>query len=207
MNDVEAVIETQENVYWKTLIATLGYAGLQLAELCWLRRTDVKIEGERGSIWVGPVTDPTDPHAKHLLKMGNRERPVDIHPAHLLPRLKEYLATIPPDAVYFFPMPANMRRRQRSGKGHSERWNAPTLSTVLRGHKGGKNRKRRPATAGKLPKGMTAATLRHMFGSLLLRSKTDRKSYADVAEAMGNSEAAVAEYYAKLGGKDVTVDF
>jgi integrase len=51
---------------------------------------------------------------------------------------------------------------------------------------------------------MNAATLRHTFGSLLLRSG---KTYAQVAAAMGNSESTVREHYARLGGHEVDVDF
>ena len=209
LTEVEAAINAQDSGYWKALIATLGYAGLQLAELCWLRRSDVEFTETGGKIWVGHVTDPTDPKAKHSLKTGNRERHVDVHPTYLLPRLREYLATVPAGEVYFFPMPEEHRRRQRTGGGHSERWHTHTLSTQLRGHKGGKGakgQKKRPPHAGKLPKGMTAATLRHTFGSLLLRSK-HAKSYAQVAAAMGNSETVVAEYYARLKGGETKVDF
>ena len=116
LQDVEAAltaIPAESAIYWRALVATLAYAGLQLAELCWLRKSDLDIKGERARIWVGPVTDSTDTVAKHLLKTGNRERHVDVHPKHLLPRLKDYLTAGLAGDVYLFPMLARTRTRMR----------------------------------------------------------------------------------------------
>lgn len=202
--DVEAVVAALDSEYWRALVATLAYAGLQLAELAWLRKTDLHLNGGRGRIWVGPVEDPTADGARHLLKTANRERHVDVHPRLLLPRLQAHLDAGGAGELYLFPMPADRRRRTREAEGHPERWRPETLSTVLRGHKGGSDPKKRPPQPGILPAGMTAASLRRTFGSLLLRSG---KTTAQVAAAMGNTEDVVREHYARLLGCEVDVDF
>lgn len=184
------------------LIATLGYAGLQLAELCWLRVADVRLTDTGGEIRVSPVEDE---QARHLLKTGNRERAVAIHPTLLRPRLRAHVAAGGCEKTFFFPMPPGVRRRKR-GKtpGSAERWRTNALSTALRNHKGGSEKWKRPPTPAILPEDMNAASLRRTFGSLLLRSG---KTTAQVAAAIGNTEQVVAQHYAKLRGAEVAVDF
>jgi hypothetical protein len=206
LNDVEAAVAALPNGYWKALVATLAYAGLQLAELCWLRRTDVEYfsDGalERGRMWVTTVEDPTEEGVRHTLKTGNRRRGIDLHPRLLLPRLKTHMATLSPENVFLFPIPETQRRRKRiQTRGSDERWLVNSLSTVLRGHRGARTR---AATPGLLPKGMNAKSLRRTFGSLLLRSG---KSTPEVAAAMGNTEEIVRRHYARLVGAEVGVNF
>lgn len=195
---------SRDTLYWRTLVSMLAYAGLQLAELCWLRKTDVEFDEERGRIWIGPVVDPTDSKSVHLLKTGNRERHIDIHSTYLLPLMRDYVGNSLVGEVFFFPKPIYTRNRKRTAVGHSERWLPPTLSKVLRGDLGGSDPKKSPPSIGVLPKGITAASLRHTFGSLMLRSG---KTYAQIAAAMGNTESVVMDHYARLRGHEVDVDF
>lgn len=204
--EVEAAIATLPDAYWKALVSTLAYAGLQLAELCWLRCTDIQFVGTgrhaRGRIWVTTVDDPGEPGVRHVLKTSHRRRGIDIHPRLLLPRLKAALNQSTPESVFLFPIPLTMRRRARlKSQGSSERWLVSSLSTILRGHPGGATRE---ATPGLLPKGMNAKSLRRTFGSLLLRSG---KSTAEVAAAMGNTEEIVRRHYARILGSEVDVNF
>lgn len=202
--DVEQIIKELPNPYWQALIATLAYAGLQLAELTWLRTTDVELlnGGKRGRIWVTTVEDPEDPQTRHMLKTSHRRRHVDMHPTLLLPRIKAMLKAGKAGKNFFFAIPEEMRRRRRGDKQPaSERWMTNSLSTLLRGHPGGKKRLPVP---GLLPKGMNAKSLRRTFGSLLLRSG---KTSAEVAAAMGNTEDVVRQHYARLLGSEVDVNF
>ncbi|HYF48884.1 MAG TPA: hypothetical protein VEJ63_05740 [Planctomycetota bacterium] len=200
--EVEKVIDGLPSDYWRTLVSSLAYAGLQLAELVWLRVSDVHIaaDGKSGHFTVTTVSDPEDPRAKHLLKTEHRKREVNLHPT-LLKRIVKHLKS---DAgkTYLFPMPKDMQLgTRRITNGSAERWLVNTLSQVLRGHPGGAKRNPVP---GLLPKGMNAKSLRRTFGSLLLRSG---KSSAEVAAAMGNTELVVRAHYAKLKGAEVKVDF
>jgi len=197
-----------ETAYWQALVGMLGYAGLQLAELAWLRAADVELAGGRGRIWVTTVEDPADVCVRHAVKSANRRRRVDLHPSRLLPLLKAYLAARP-ETHYLFPMPEGFRRRRRAKTGGlSERWRVDGLSRVLRGDPGGKStshgRAPKKPTPGLLPAGMNAKSLRRTFGSLLLRSG---KSTAEVAAAMGNTEEMVRQHYARILGHEVDVDF
>lgn len=211
LNEIEAVIkglkfeDKDETIYWQTLIAVMAYAGPQLAELCWLRNTDVTVTEKSGSVWIGPVTDPTDPTVVHALKEGDRERHVNVDKKYLLPRLRKYVQAGLRGEAYFFPVRVVRRERARVvNRGHPERWIEDTLSTRMRGHAGGTDKEKRPPTAGILPKGMNAKSLRRTFGSLLLRSG---KNYAEVAAAMGNTEQVVREHYARLKAGEVEIDF
>ena len=179
--------------YWRCLVSMLAYAGLQLAELAWLRKSDVTISGKAGKIRVTAVDDGNG--GKHLLKTDHREREIDIHPA-LLARLKDYLASDYPGAVFLFPIPKEMRVMP-----DRERWLVDSLSHKLNGNEGGKRRK---PSDGLLPAGMNAQSLRRTFGSLLLRAGN---GYPEVAAAMGNTPEVVASNYARLRGGEVKVDF
>jgi hypothetical protein len=94
--------------------------------------------------------------------------------------------------------------KRRGSRKTSELWLEDSLSKALRGHAGGKDKRKRPPTPGLLPKGMNAKSLRRTFGSLLFRSG---KSTAEVAAAMGNTEQVVRENYARILGCEVDVDF
>ena len=203
LEEVEAVLAALPDDYWRALVATLAYAGLQLAELIWLRVADVDLDGAN-QIWVTTVADPDDAKIRHLLKTDHRRRAVNIHTKHLGPRLKTFKDAGLCGQHFFFAMPGAMETRGRKSGGAGERWLESTLSTVLRGHKGGKDQKRRKAKAGLLPAGMNAKSLRRTFGSLLLRSG---KSYAEVAAAMGNTADVVAEHYARLKSHETKIDF
>lgn len=195
------VIGEADFVYWRALIGTLAFAGLQLAELCWLRLEDLKFskKGTRATLWVTTVPDPGDPDVRHLLKTDNRQRHVDVHPRYLLPLLSQHLASGRAGPYFLFPMPAKRKRKGFAEQG--ARWKEITLSTFLRGHPGGTKRK---PTLGLLPEGMNAKSLRRTFGSLLIRSG---KSTEQVAAAMGNTPAVVREHYARILGCEVDVDF
>jgi integrase len=203
LRDVKRVIDGIKDPYWKTLVSTLAYAGLQLAELCWLRIEDVEFDKDgNAQLWITTVDDPEDERAGHAIKAENRRRHVRLHPTLLQPLIRNHIDEGRTGKYFLFPMHASMQRRARTINGGSaERWQVGTLSTVLRGHKGGKHR---DATKGILPKGMHAKSLRRTFGSLLLRSG---KTTAQVAAAMGNNEKIVARHYARLKGCEVSMDF
>lgn len=184
-----------DSTYWEALVATLAYAGLQLAELVWLRVADVDFSA--GVIRVQPVKVGAE---EHLLKTGNREREVNIHPKLLRSRLERFVAGGHGGKQFFFARPKDMPNHRQE----SERWLEGTLSHVLLGRKGLKGSTKRPPTPGILPPGMNALTLRHTFGSLLLRAGL---SYDQIAEAMGNTPEVVREHYARLKGSEVPVAF
>ncbi len=196
--------------YWRALVGMLGFAGLQLAELIWLRRSDLEISGDRAKVWVTTVEDAEVPGISHALKTGHRRRHVDVHPRLLLPLLKNHLKGLQAGGVHLFPLPSDVRVRKRAkNPGAAERWLMQSLSTMLRGHAGSaklnkKGEPQRKPTPGLLPKGMNAKSLRRTFGSLLLRSG---KSTAEVAAAMGNTEEIVRQHYARILGCEVDVDF
>lgn len=214
LDEVKAALAAMPDDYWRCLAGTLVYAGLQLSELVWLRPQDVTMRTGRASLWVTTVEDPEDPGAKHLLKTGNRRREVNLHPKLLLSMIKRQLKVA--TGACLFPMPSThyskdddgkwktkkMRRwKRRKTRGVTERWIVSTLGTMLRGDPGGKSK---AAVPGFLPDGMSAKSLRRTFGSLLLRSG---KTTAEVATAMGNTEAVVKMHYARLLGCEVDVDF
>lgn len=206
LEEIQAVLKSLPDDYWRAVVATLAFAGLQLAELVWLRKTDVEIDGDRARFWVTTVEDPDDPKSKHLLKTGHRRRHVDIHPVYLLPLIRKQVENA---MAFLFPAHVRISKKgkpckRRGAAAESERWVEGSLSTRLRGHPGGRDKKKRPSTMGLLPKGMTAKSLRRTFGSLLLRSG---KSTAEVAAAMGNTEQVVRENYARILGCEVDVDF
>lgn len=206
LKEVERALKALPDDYWRAVVATLGFAGLQLAELAWLRVQDVELAGERNQIWVTTVADGEDDTVQHALKTGHRRRSVQIHPKYLLPKLKKFVKAGYCGEHYFFAMPADYRRPhlRTVSKGMDERWVVGTLTSKLLGHSGAKDQEKRPAVPGLLPKGMSAKSLRRTFGSLLLRSG---KTTADVAAAMGNTEGVVQEHYARIRGCDVDVDF
>lgn len=193
--------DAADALYWQALVATLAFAGLQLAELVWLRKADLTVaeDGSRGSLWVTTVEESAT--VRHTLKTGHRKRQVDLHP-QLLPLLRDHIAGGRAGAVYLFPVPPSVRPRARKiNAGLQERWMVGSLSTKLRGHVGGS--KRLPS-ARILPERMHAKSLRRTFGSLLLRAG---KSSAEVAAAMGNTEDVVRQHYARILGGEVDVDF
>lgn len=201
----EAGAGAADVAYWRALVAMLGYAGLQLAELAWLRVSDLEFMQDRGKVWITTVEDPEDPAERHSIKTHHRRREVDLHPVHLLPRLKAHLAAGNAGKTYLFPLPPVRRRRIRGvAGGSSERWLVQGLSGALRGHPGGKDKRKRPPTAGILSGDMNAKSLRRTFGSLLLRSG---RSAAEVAAIMGNTESVVREHYARILGSEVRVNF
>jgi len=203
--EVEAAIKALPDNYWKALVGTLAYAGLQLAELIWLRKSDVEFfdQGQRARFWITTVTDPHS-EIRHLLKTGHRRRHVNIHARRLLPLISEQL-NYNRSSIWLFPKPVTVRRRPRNiDKGSPDRWLTTSLSTALRGHTGGSDKKKRPPTPPKLPAGMNAKSLRRTFGSLLLRSG---KGAAEVAAAMGNTEEVVRQHYARILGSEVDISF
>jgi len=203
LEEVKSVIEGLEKPYWKTLVSTLAYAGLQLAELVWLRTNDLEWLPDGGAqLWVTTVADPDNAAGGHQIKAENRRRHVRLHPKLLQPLIREHVDAGRAGTIFLFPMPNGVQRRKRRVTGGtSERWQTVTLSTILRGHKGGKKRK---PVDGLLPPGMHAKSLRRTFGSLLLRSG---KSTAEVAAAMGNDESMVKSHYARLKGCEISMNF
>lgn len=190
LKDVDAAIKALPDDYWKALVATLAFAGLRIAELVWLRRSDIELVGKRRQIWVSTVDDGHG--GRHELKTGHSRRTVEVHPTKLWPLLKKHLAKTKGE-VFAFPMPEDVKRQARLSGGHTERWVTATLSRRLSGGVG-----------GFLPEGMSARTLRRTFGSLMLR---DGKSVAEVAAAMGNTPAVVQAHYARILGSEVRVGF
>lgn len=208
--DENGKVPKDQVAYWRALVGMLGFAGLQLAELIWLRRSDLQISGDRAKIWVTTVDDAEVPGLSHALKTGHRRRHVDVHARLLLPLLKNHVKHLRAGAVHLFPLPSGVRVRKRDkNPGAAERWLMQSLSTMLRGHVGStvktaKGELQRKPTPGLLPAGMNAKSLRRTFGSLLLRSG---KSTAEVAAAMGNTEEIVRQHYARILGCEVDVDF
>lgn len=204
--EVEAVIRGLDT-YWAALVASLAYAGLQLAEVGWLRREDLiwGPEQKTAQLRVATVIEDAgglEPSARHYLKSSHRRRMVTAHPRLLLPRLKDHAEGLPDGGLYLFPMPADReRRRRRQTPGSADRWRVDSLSAALRGHPGGKSR---APSRGILPAGMNAKSLRRTFGSLLLRSG---KTESEVAAAMGNTPSVVRAHYARILGGEVDVDF
>ncbi len=193
--EVTAALESLPNEYWKCLVGALAIAGLHLAELVWLRKSDVRItpDGMAGSFSVSTV-DVGDGE-KHLLKTKHRKRVVNMHPT-LLELVKAYIAAGHCGDTFFFAIP----KADRVLDGR-ERWLVNSLSTKLRGHEGGKRRKK---TVGLLPAGMNAKSLRRTFGSLMLRAG---KTTSEIASSMGNTSEVVSKHYAKQRGGEVAVDF
>jgi len=208
-------VAAAEVAYWRALVGMLAYAGLQLAELAWLRRKDLELAANRlrGSVWITTVEDAGNPEQRHAVKTEHRRRRVDLNPKRLMPLIREYLDAGHGAGEYLFPLPPGMPRRRRRG-ALCERWRVDGLSRVLRGDPGGKNpskgKKPKAATSGLLPVGMNAKSLRRTFGSILIRSRRPdggRYGVADVAALMGNSEAVIADHYAKILGREVDVEF
>jgi len=202
--EIEAVIRGLDT-YWQALVGTLAYAGLQLAEVCWLRREDLIWGPDRktAQLRVATVIEGAgEREARHYLKSSHRRRMVSVHPRLLLPRLKAHAEGLLEYGLYLFPMPLDRERRSRQRTpGSAERWRVDSLSAVLRGHPGGK---RRAPSQGILPAGMNAKSLRRTFGSLLIRSGATE---AQVAAAMGNTPSVVRAHYARILGCEVDVDF
>ena len=192
LKEVKAAIAALENEYWRALVSTLAYAGLQLAELAWLRVKDVNLTA--GRIWIATVEDDQDTSVQHALKTAHRRRSVQIHPKYLLPALKQFKKKKMTGEQYFFAMPKGMRRQhlRQHTRGREERWIVSSLNTLLLGKRAmvDKFGNKLPHREGLLPKGMSAKSLRRTFGSLMLRSG---KTTAEVAAAMGNTEDVVRE--------------
>ncbi len=201
LRDAGLPVTMDEILYWRALIGTLAFAGLQLAELCWLRVQDIQFPKgrQRAKLWVTTVEDPTDKTVRHLLKTDNRRRHVDVHPRYLLPLLLAHLDSGRAGDYFVFPMAAKRKRKGFVASGG--RWLEDSLGHVLRGDPGGKDRAER---IGLLPAAMNAKSLRRTFGSLLIRSG---KSTEQVAAAMGNTPEVVREHYARILGCEVDVDF
>jgi hypothetical protein len=209
LKDVQKAMNSLPDAYWRALVGCLAYAGLQLAEVCWLRVQDLKLSKnrKRARLWVTTVEEDGE---RHAIKTENRRRGVDVHPA-LMPLLVKHLDEGRAGKKFLFPMrralkknPKENESAQRKRRGlalDDERWRVSSLSTVLRGHNGGEKRK---VTAALLPKRMNAKSLRRTFGSLLLRAG---KSTAQVAAAMGNSERVVQQHYARILAAEVNVNF
>jgi hypothetical protein len=193
LGEVQSAIAGLPDTYWKALVGTLAYAGLRLAEVLWLRRADL-IELPSGRAQLNVTTVEDEDGEKHLLKTAHSHRLVNVHARRLRPLLEAHLAAGGANDAWLFPIPAGTRNAGR-------RWGRDSLSTRLRGHRGGKYRK---ATAALLPAGMNAKSLRRTFGSLLLR---DGATTAQVAAAMGNTESVVSEHYALLLGREVKINF
>jgi integrase len=197
MAEVEAVIRGLDT-YWAALVASLAYAGLQLAELCWLRREDLIWGPERKTAQLRVCT-VTEGEVRHYLKSAHRRRIITVHQRLLIPRLELHLQAIK-QSTYLFPTPEGNRRARKTAD-NLERWLPHALSVVLRGHPGGKCR---APSQGLLPPGMNAKSLRRTFGSLLIRSGATE---AQVAAAMGNTPSVVRAHYARILGGEVDVDF
>lgn len=182
---VEAAIEGLEP-YWRALVGTLAFAGLRLSELIWLRRVDVRAEGERRLL---TITTVEGEGGRHAVKSTHSRRSVEVHPTRLWPLLERHLAD-GAGRLFVFAMPPSVRRRPRNGVGvDAERWRIDTLSRHL---------------ARVLPAGVSPRSLRRTFGSLLLR---DGCSPAEVAAAMGNTPDVVRRHYARILGSEVAVRF
>jgi len=197
LEEIDAALAELPSLYWRALVSTLAFAGLRLAELCWLRRADLEPR-DGGGMQIRVTNVTLGKSDRHAVKTG-QERRVPVHAKRLQPIIEEYLAAGLAGDTLLFPIPAGVRRRPRK-RGHPERWNPDKIAGYLTGirRKGSKPR------AGLLPAGMSAASLRRTFGSLLLRSG---RSEAEVAAVMGNTPGVVRAHYARILGREVDVDF
>lgn len=204
--EVAAVLKGCGDSYWRALIGTLVYAGLQLEELIYLRRADVvldKPKGKRvgGRINIQSVKCPVSGDM-HFLKRANRTRSIDIEPVKLGPLLAAWAKELPDDSFWFFPRPVTDEHARGRKVSDGQRWRGDNLSATLIGHAGGKDAKKRGPRSGILPVGMTAMSLRRTFGSLLIRKG---RSAGEVAAVLGNTEAVVQRHYAKILPSEVKV--
>ena len=186
--EVHATVSRLPDLYWKSVVSTLAFAGLRLSELAWLRTTDLDLE--KGTIWVTTVEDATGD--KHKIKSLHSRRTVNLHPKLLWPLLREYQRDLAPGPTVLFPVPEKMRRSRSRPDAAAERWRLDTLGKVLRRFL------RTPQT------GMMPLTLRHTFGSLLIRVG---RNVTEVAAAMGNTPEVVLRHYARLLGHEVHINF
>lgn len=188
---VEAALDALPDDYWKALVGTLAFAGLRLAELAWLRRSDLqeRTDGRR-ELWVASNEDALG--GRHALKTDHSRRAVEVHPTRLWPLLERHLKAT--QGAWLFPPPKHVTRRVRK-QGDPTRWRVETLSRRLVGD---------ARRGGLLPEGMTARSLRRTFGSLMLRNN---RSVAEVAAAMGNTPDVVQKHYARILGAEVSVRF
>jgi len=150
LEEVEAAIEGLPDTYWKALVGTLAYAGLQLEELIWLRTQDLELGDEGGQLWITAVVDPSGD--KHPLKAGHRRRAVALH-QQLVPLLRKHIENTGTSGFFLFPIPPEVTRKHRKlEESHPDRWLRRSLSSHLLGSKASKNKK---AKQGLLPRGMT----------------------------------------------------
>ncbi len=106
IEEVIEVIENEEEVYWKRIIATYLYTGMSSHELRGVRKIDV----DSKSIYVTP-------HNERTLKTNNRKRKINISSI-----LKPYItAQMKTSGKYLFPPTI----------GHLELWHEDTLSREL----------------------------------------------------------------------------
>jgi len=180
--DIEELLKGKSE-YWRAVIGVMAYAGLSAHELRGLRTEDV-IEDE------GTHMLRVSPNEDRQLKTAKRKRSVVIHKKYLLPLIQEYLSH-KPESLYLFPPTV----------GNRQIWHEDTFSKYLCGTKATAKKK---AIVGILPKGYNALSLRRTFGSLLIRSG---KSEVEVAAAMGNSPEMVRKHYARILGKEISVNF
>ncbi len=118
LEEIEAVLAGEPDIYWRAMIAILAFAGLSAHELRGLELKDVvELKGRRFL----RVT----PSAERGLKTHKRRRNVAIS-TRLAAILDEHLATLGDGCVYLFPAIAHKTR--------TEIWHADTLTRHLGEH-------------------------------------------------------------------------
>jgi integrase len=109
-HDLQSIIEEKERIkdhYWKTLFSVLVFAGLQRAELIFLKVEDI-IENDKGyQIRISPTKD-------HALKRGRRKRSINVDEKLLLPTLLKYLDSDMPGKKYLFPSRTDKKQKKNS---------------------------------------------------------------------------------------------
>ena len=222
--EIESTVEPLDT-YWTAVVSLYAYAGLRRSELCRLHRDEIAQDKDNRKWYIQIRSNPDDP-----TKTGE-PRKIEIDNA-LLPRLQAHLAAdynIGGNRFAFGPHPEQrirptkaevaaweleVEKAKAEAKKTGKRYKKPKLqadlteihlraSQITHIFKGDDGTGSRKAKAGLLPEGMTCQTLRHTFGSLLLR---DGYSYEQIAAVMGNSPDVARKYYANIKGKDVELN-
>lgn len=100
LDQIDELLKTLDGHSLQPLVATLIFAGLRRAEVCWLTRDDVRLKEEPSVIRVRAKTI----RGESWLPKTRRDRAVPISP-----RLRSYLEKVSRRGVWFFPSPQGCR--------------------------------------------------------------------------------------------------
>lgn len=190
VDEVEAVL-AKLDTYWAAVVATIAYAGLRRAELCYLRRQDLIESGDDGRLKL-VVTS----YSEHSVKTGKTRR-VDVDSELLAPRLRALLKIHDgSDALFFYP-PSERQTKNPDGTKTARLMPDRLTKTLC-----GQVRTGEKSQPGIVPKGMTAQRLRRTCGSILIRRGYSAEA---IAAVLGNTADVVREHYASIMADEVEV--